>query len=184
MTDSTWHSGMLCKLLPVRQVQVSLFGTFWAFPQCFQPHMEDLRLWRADCPWHAWLRAASQWVSVDGPPGPLSSLPSDDSVGSCRLPYPPLLVASAVLPPCGFKQPFPGYNEVTHLSKHLPAIWIHCFVKCLYFYISFKKFIHRLFYMFRTQVLCWLYIFPLSLPTLSCSFTDTVGFLSFFLFVF
>ena len=170
---------MLRKSLPVRQVQVSLFGPFWAFPQCFQPHMEDLRLWRADCPWHGWLRAASQWVSVDVPPGPLSSLPCEDSMGSCRLPCSPLLVASAVLPP------FPGYNEVTHLSIHLPAIWIHCFVKCLYFYISFKKFIHGLFYMFRTQVLCWLYIFPLSLPTLSCSFTDTLGFIFFFfLFVF
>lgn len=56
---------------------------------------------------HAWPRAASQWVSVDGPPGPLGSLPCDDSVGSCRLPWPPLLVVSAVLPPCGFKQPFP-----------------------------------------------------------------------------
>ena len=56
---------------------------------------------------HAWPRAASQWVSVDGPPGPLGSLPCDDSVGPCRLPCPPLLVVSAVLPPCGFKQPFP-----------------------------------------------------------------------------
>ena len=107
MTYSAWHSGMLCKLLPVRQVQVSPFGTLWAFPQCFPSHVEDLRLSRADCP-HACLAESSFSVgSVDGPPGPSGSLPCDDSVGSCRLPCPPLLLVSAVLPPSGFKQPFP-----------------------------------------------------------------------------
>ena len=57
------------------------------------------------------------------------------------------------------------------------VLWSACI-----FMLVFKNLFIDSFYMFRTQVLCLLYIFPLSLPTLSCSFTDTVDFFSFFFF--